>query len=333
MDHHNVTFGRFKKSIKKSKGDELRNLFILLNNLQLYRNFSDVRSILTDFDSEKPEIWLGSLLCDSQKQEILIDELQSKSNYKEFVSSLTEIKSNIKLLSKFCDLPANLRQKAIFVIAHEHGLRQLTEQLEGLEVNNLHLFQKKLRANVGDSLQFEDLFFEGKFAVGLMRQIEGIRKLTFYPTVKTKGPDYQLDFENEYIYIEFTRLRTDEELYNDLFFKQNRTVLSEIPYGFKEIWTKLKTKTEQLIEGETNVVVLYSTHDARSDSDFQHVVNNCLEDETNHQLLENLSAILFAEKWSAEPIFWVNRQAYKTLPFELIEPFKKAIVDFKMVAL
>ena len=71
MDHHNVTFGRFKKSIKKSKGDELRNLFILLNNLQLYRNFSDVRSILTDFDSEKPEIWLGSLLCDSQKQEIL----------------------------------------------------------------------------------------------------------------------------------------------------------------------------------------------------------------------------------------------------------------------
>lgn len=317
MKDDEIEFGRFKKTIKKIALNELQSVFVILDTLQLRRNFAEIRSLLPNILENKPEIWLSDFLCNPSAHRLLNDRLKDNPEYRDFILNLKKIHMHQELLRKICSLPIALRTKAIFVVEHEINIRKLIDVLKKSCIQNITPFEKKIRSTIGCPLEFEDMFLEGKFVYSVTRQVNSVENIKFYPTDNTKGPDYKFDYKGNLIFIEFTRFRVDEEL------------LSNIPYGYEEIWSKIKSKLDQLIPNEINLVVLYSSHDARELYDFKHVTNNYLNDEINEELLKNLSGVLFAERWSTPPELWVNNKADKKFPEELKVSFKKAIYDMK----
>ena len=323
-------YGRFKKTIKNIASNELHSVFDILDLLQIHRNFSEIRSLLPNTPSEKPEIWLSDFLCNPSAQRLLDDRLKDNTKYKDFISSLKKIHLHKELLKKICSLPVSLKTKAIFVIAHEIKIRKLIDNLKERGIQNIVPFEKKIRSTIGCPLKFEDMFFEGKFVYSVAKQVNSVENIKFYPTDKTKGPDCKFDYKGNFVFFEFTRFRVDEKLRESLALVQNQTKLCNIPYGHEEIWSKIKGKLDQLIPKEINLVVLYSSHDARGQHDFRYTVNKYLDDEINKELLKYLSGVLFAEGWNTPPELWVNNKAEKKFPEELRDSFKKAIIDMKV---
>lgn len=330
MKEDEIEFGRFKKTIKNIAFSELQSVFQILDTLQTHRNCSEICLLLSNIPAEKPEIWLSDFLCNPSTQRLLNDRLKDNEKYKDFISSLKRIQAHQKLLRKRCSLPIALRTKAIFVVGHEIQIRKLIDILRKSGIQNIAPFEKKIRSTIGCPLEFEDMFFEGKFAYSVTKQLNSIENIKFYPTGKTKGPDYKFDYKGNQIFIEFTRFRVDEELRKNLMISQSNTKLINIPYGYEEIWNKIKGKLIQLIPNEINLVVLYSSHDARGQHDFRHVTNNYLDNKINEGLLKNLSGVLFAEGWSTPPELWINNKVGKKFPEELKDLFKKAINDMKI---
>jgi len=230
-------------------------------------------------------------------------------------------------------MPVESRERAILVVQHEHWLRKLISNLQRLGIDNLSAFEKRIRSVIGFRGEFEDSLFEGKFPIGVRRHIDQIQAIRFYPTGKKKGPDYELGFGQQTIFVEFTRFREDEDLFKSLQIKEDQTELSQIPYGYEQIWNKITKKLDQLVKGEINIIVLYSAHDAREALDFRIVVSKYLAHPANAYLLKHLSGVLFTDKWSTPPEFWVNGRAERVFPSGLIELFRTAIYDFKAVAL
>lgn len=74
MREDEIKFGRFKKLIKKMDIIELKSLRELLDELQLYKNFSEIQEFLPN-TSEIAEVWLSDLICNKIVQEVLIDLL------------------------------------------------------------------------------------------------------------------------------------------------------------------------------------------------------------------------------------------------------------------
>lgn len=328
MKKNEIEFGRFRKAIKNIAFDELQSVFEFLDTLQIYRNFSEIRALLPDTPSENSEIWLSELLCKNNFQQLLIEHLKDLEKYTNFVSNLKRFDTYQVTLAKICSLPHTLRVKAILVVGHEFYIRRLIANLKSAGVQNVTAFEKNIRSTIGNALEFDDMFLEGKLATSITRQSNLVENIVFYPTGKTKGTDYRVDFEGNHIFVEFTRFRVDEELRKNLTANENVTHLSEIPYGYEEIWRKIRSKLDQLVENEINLVVLYSTHDARGQHDFRHVARNYLDDESNEQLLKNLSGVLFAETGST-PEIWINHRTDKRFPEELIGPFRAAFWDMK----
>jgi len=328
MKENEIEFGRFRKAIKNMAFDELQSVHEFFNTLLGYRNYTEIHTLLPDIPSDNPGIWLSELLFRTNSQQLLIEHLKNLEEYADFVSNLKRLNLYQNILTKICSLPPTLSVKAIFAVGHELGIRKLTDKLKSVGVQNVTAFEKNIRSTIGDDLEFGDMFLEGMFASSISIEVTLNESFAFYPTGKRKGPDYRVKLNGNHIFVEFTRFRVDEELRKNLTANENLAHLSKIPYGYEQIWSRIRSKLDQLVENEINLVVLYSTHDARGQHDFRHVARNYLDDENNEQLLKNLSGVLFAESGCA-PEMWINHRTDKKFPEELIEPFRTAFLDMK----
>jgi len=128
----------------------------------------------------------------------------------------------------------------------------MQEKLLQASVNNIEPYLRDLKNYIGNYEQFSDHFFEGKVALGLATP----DSVVVFRPCGSEGPDLRVDFAQERIFVEVTRLREDTHV-TELLRAYNST-LPEYPHDEEGLRSKIEGKLRQAKQDEINLLVIFS---------------------------------------------------------------------------
>jgi hypothetical protein len=312
----------FKKKVRECDDDSLEHLVKHLNWIQLYRRFSEAKAAFPQVNTDSPEDWLSIVVFD----EILKKEYSKVlQGYPEFVSSIEAVQ-RCGFISELSCFDANLRVSAIPILFQERYVRRLCKHLSDFSIENVDQYVKDLRKYIGNADDLMDHAMEGQFALGFA--IRGA-KVKMQPN-GSKGPDLFVIDNDVSSFIEISCFRRDEGLEKCLYWKDGES-LKVYPDGVHEVYSKIIGKIGQLIDGQINLILLFSRHVARENIDFEIAVDQYVTNETNLGLHKALSSVIFASCWKQlghsglQSKVWKNANALNPLPNTAITIFHEAV--------
>ena len=149
-----------------------------------------------------------------------------------------------------------LGEEMIKVGYKEHWIKHTKEwfdELQKSDVYDIDIFTRKLKARVDNKEAYSDILREGRFAFILARS--GFSKITFMKEIKScRLPDIKAEYSRQTIYFEIKRRRPnikDE-------WAEESEAFAISPDSTENVISIIQNKLRQLIEGEINILVLWS---------------------------------------------------------------------------
>jgi hypothetical protein len=128
--------------------------------------------------------------------------------------------------------------------------KKLVAELERRDVHGTDKFVRKLLGRTDDRQEYLDIFVEGQFAVVLARN--GFSQI--HIECSRSGPDLRANYNRQTVYFEVTRRRPNEED------NWEQSVASfAATDSAQAIISKIEGKLGQLLRGERNIVVYWSS--------------------------------------------------------------------------
>lgn len=199
--------------------------------------------------------------------------------------STNHVVANVqKLLDKLCSQVSQDGYEEFRI----RRLRELVDKLQLSGVHSIDRFIKKLSKSIGDKQGYTDIFVEGQFAVTLANN--GFSKI--YIESCDGGPDIKASYNHQAIHFEVVRRRPNGDEWAESFDINN--IEPDCP---EDIISKIQDKLGQLLDGELNIVVYWSStlkvmHPELRDA-FAYIQQ---EIEGDPQRYDRLSGILFTEQ-------------------------------------
>ena len=168
-------------------------------------------------------------------------------------------------------------------------VKELVEELQRSGVQGIDAFVCILSDRVANRQEYLDITKEGRFARILSRN--GFSQI--HIEYSSQGPDVKADYNRQTVYFEVTRVRPDEEDDN---WEQSeaRFVGSR---SAENILKKIKGKLRQLLNGEINIVVYWSSTVQVQATDgrnaFLYIQQKIDDDPERYQ---KLSGVIFTEE-------------------------------------
>jgi len=127
------------------------------------------------------------------------------------------------------------------------------DELQKSDIDGMDIFTRKLNARVGDEEAYSDILREGRFAFILARS--GFSKITFIKEERNRRlPDIRTKYNKQTIYFEIKRRRPNIK---DEWAEQSEAFAIS-PDRTENVISIIQSKLRQLIEGEINILVLWS---------------------------------------------------------------------------
>lgn len=168
-------------------------------------------------------------------------------------------------------------------------VKELVDELQRSGVQGIDVFVRILSERVANRQEYLDITKEGRFARTLSRNGFSQIHIEYSP----QGPDIKADYNRQAIYFEVTRVRPDEE--DDNWDKSEARFIES--RSAENILQKIQDKLGQLLDGEVNIVVYWS-----STVQVRHIdVRDALtyikrEIEADPERYRKLSGVLFTEE-------------------------------------
>jgi len=129
-------------------------------------------------------------------------------------------------------------------------VKELIVELHGSCVKGISKFIQKLSQRIVDKQDYMDIFVEGQFAVTLAKN--GFSEIRL--ECSATGPDMEAVYSHQTICFEVTRRRYEEDEWAETF-EPDRVK----PDSSQRIVSKIQDKLGQLREGQTNIVLYWSS--------------------------------------------------------------------------
>ena len=165
-------------------------------------------------------------------------------------------------------------------------LKRMVDELQRKGVHGTDRFIKTLLNNVDNEESYRDIDKEGRFAIILTRN--RFSEVTFIKEdIEHNLPDLKAIWNRNTVYFEITRKRTVEDEWaeplEDPKLPSNKT---------GNIVGKIKSKLKQLMPGEINIVVFWSSTLAVQKPEIEEALTRIMNDPENYR---DLSGVLFTE--------------------------------------
>lgn len=301
----------------------------VLNSVQFFRNFTEVKRVLPGIPTEPPWKWLAHVIVLApEKRLVLRGAFMGKLlNREADVDSLysNPVIQAIAVLGTLED-----REVAILKLAQCCRAELLVQQLKALMIQNVDSWARDLDNAMGDDKTFQDHYIEGCYAFCFGRC--GF-PVTLKPTGQ-QGPDLKLEVDGAEIYVEVSRFREDEVLrremgqstYMNFGGGDELDLLPEMPDKSQKVLVKIEKEAEQLIQGEFGIILLYSNNVFIDEYEFQKAIAY------KATPLAKVSAVIFGDTWrkvgaSGYPGCWglVNPSATAQIQHSLLQKIGKCL--------
>lgn len=166
-------------------------------------------------------------------------------------------------------------------------IRELVCELQKKDIQGIDRFIRKLSQRTSGKQDYMDIFIEGRFAVTLANN--GFSQIDI--ECFGKGPDISANYNNQTLYFEVTRRRPEKDEWAESF-----DINAEKSDSPQNIISKIQDKLVQLLDGELNIVVYWSstskvTHPELNGA-FSYIQQEISGDPKRY---DRLSGILFTE--------------------------------------
>jgi hypothetical protein len=180
----------------------------------------------------------------------------------------------------------------------EYMIRRVTElvnELQQRDVKGLDSFMRKLSNNLGNKDNGEgyyesylDILKEGRLAKILARN--GFKQIEI--EYADKGPDVKALYNRYTVYFEITRKRENKE--DEAIHLSKDGVGWISPYRLENILSTIRDKLRQLVDGQLNVVVIWSDTISLDTRDFEEAVKLIQKEiDSAPETYRRMSGILF----------------------------------------
>jgi len=298
----------------------------LMNKVQLYRRFEAVRKRLPSIPTDPEWVWLGHILANPEYKIALKDALSDTPYIPLRANDLDKLYSNPLVQVLIKDAQLGSLAEDILALAQDRKGEELIEELSRLRVRGVDSWAKDLWDALGRDA-FEDFYIEGHYA--RKWAISGL-DVQLRPCGK-KGPDVLVSKDEEYIFVEVTRIREDELLAEKQKEAGRRGELIEIPITTQQIYSKILGEYHQLVRGAANAILVHSDSSVKEGADFRGVVSyireEILRDATLHS---KVNAFIFYDKWGIDSkgtrcCVFVNKYAVCPLPDHFLNKIAMAL--------
>jgi len=335
----------------------------VLNSVQFFRNFTEVKRVLPGIPTEPPRKWLAHVIVLAPEKRPALREIRET-----LMGKLLDQESNVdhpcidpeiqaiavlaretlmgKLLNWEVDVDALYsdsviqaiavldapedREVAILKLVQCCRAELLVQQLKALRIQNVDSWARGLDNAMGDDKTFQDYYIEGYYALCFARC--GF-PVTLKPTGK-RGPDLKLEVNGAEIYVEVSRFREDEDLRREM--RQSTCmnfgggddldIFPEMPDKGQKVLTKIEEESKHMIQGKPGIILLYSNNEVIDEYGFQNAIAY------KATPLPKVSAVIFGDNWlnvrsGGYPVYWgiINPSATAQIPPPLLQKIGKCL--------
>jgi hypothetical protein len=304
----------------------------VLDSVQFFRNFTEVKRVLPGIPTEPAQKWLAHVIVLASEKRPALRETGKTLSEKllNWEADVDALYSNPVIQAIAVLKTPEDREVAILKLAQCCRAELLVQQLKALSIQNVDSWASDLDNAMGDDKTFQDYYIEGCYAFCFARC--GF-PVTLKPT-GLQGPDLKLEVNGAEIYLEVSRFREDEALrwetgqstcmnfggHDDI------DILPEMPDKSQKVLTKFEDESKQLIQGKLGIILLYSDNVVIDELEFHKAIAY------KATPLAKVSAVIFGDTWrkvgaSGYPVYWglVNPSAKAQIQPSLLQKIGKCL--------